>query len=46
MTRRGALALFGLPLAAIMPPAAKARPLRIVCLDDGLADPPTDAEAW
>ena len=38
MTRRGALALFGMPLAALMPQAAEAKPLRIVCLDDGLAD--------
>lgn len=38
MTRRYALALFGLPLAALMPRAAGAKPLRIVCLDDGLAE--------
>ncbi len=38
MTRRGALALFGTPLAAFMPRAAEAKPLRIVCLDDGLAE--------
>ena len=39
MTRRGAFALFGLPLAALMPRAAEAKPpLRIVCLDDGLAE--------
>ncbi|WP_027055506.1 ABC transporter substrate-binding protein [Mesorhizobium erdmanii] len=38
MTRRGALALFGLPLAAIMSRPAEAKPLRIICLDDGLAE--------
>ncbi|TIT71029.1 MAG: iron-siderophore ABC transporter substrate-binding protein, partial [Mesorhizobium sp.] len=34
MTRRAALGLFLLPMAA----SAEARPLRIVCLDDGLAE--------
>jgi iron complex transport system substrate-binding protein len=39
MTRRAALALSAfLPLAAVMPRPAGARPLRIVCLDDGLAE--------
>ena len=39
ITRRGAFAMFGLPLAALMPRAAEAKPpLRIVCLDDGLAE--------
>ncbi|MER9331897.1 ABC transporter substrate-binding protein [Mesorhizobium sp. M0152] len=38
MTRRGALALFMLPLAGLVPQAAEAKPLRIVCLDDGLAE--------
>lgn len=38
MTRRGALALFVLPFAGLVPQAAEAKPLRIVCLDDGLAE--------
>ncbi|RUV34258.1 iron-siderophore ABC transporter substrate-binding protein, partial [Mesorhizobium sp. M7A.F.Ca.MR.228.00.0.0] len=38
MTRRGALGLFVLPFAAIASPSATAKPLRIVCLDDGLAE--------
>ncbi|MFC3327577.1 ABC transporter substrate-binding protein [Mesorhizobium cantuariense] len=38
ITRRGALGLFVLPFAAIASPSAAAKPLRIVCLDDGLAE--------
>lgn len=38
ITRRGALGLFVLPFAAIASPSATAKPLRIVCLDDGLAE--------
>ncbi|RRI06533.1 iron-siderophore ABC transporter substrate-binding protein [Mesorhizobium tamadayense] len=38
MTRRAALGLFALPFGAIRPVNATARPLRIVCLDDGLAE--------
>ncbi|TIW87629.1 MAG: iron-siderophore ABC transporter substrate-binding protein, partial [Mesorhizobium sp.] len=38
MTRRGALGLFVLPFAGIASPPAAAKPLRIVCLDDGLAE--------
>ncbi|MBZ9739284.1 ABC transporter substrate-binding protein [Mesorhizobium sp. CO1-1-4] len=38
ITRRRALALFTLPLAGMVTPPAKAKPLRIVCLDDGLAE--------
>jgi len=38
ITRRGTFALFALPLAVLMPRAAAAKPLRIVCLDDGLAE--------
>ncbi|WP_168991807.1 MULTISPECIES: ABC transporter substrate-binding protein [Mesorhizobium] len=38
ITRRGVLGLFALPFAAIASPSAAAKPLRIVCLDDGLAE--------
>nr|WP_167458525.1 ABC transporter substrate-binding protein [Mesorhizobium kowhaii] len=38
ITRRGALGLFVLSFTAIASPSAAARPLRIVCLDDGLAE--------
>ncbi|RVA83312.1 iron-siderophore ABC transporter substrate-binding protein, partial [Mesorhizobium sp. M7A.F.Ca.US.006.04.2.1] len=35
MTRRQALGLFSLPFAGMRSSTAEARPLRIVCLDDG-----------
>ncbi|MFC3320487.1 MULTISPECIES: hypothetical protein [Mesorhizobium] len=38
ITRRGALGLFALPFTAMASPSAAAKPLRIVCLDDGLAE--------
>ncbi|WP_292623403.1 ABC transporter substrate-binding protein [Mesorhizobium sp.] len=38
MTRRAALGLFALPFAGIVPSMVEAKPLRIVCLDDGLAE--------
>ncbi|CCV13869.1 ABC transporter substrate-binding protein [Mesorhizobium sp. STM 4661] len=38
INRRVALGLFVLPIAGIQPVSAAARPLRIVCLDDGLAE--------
>ena len=38
ITRRGALGLFVLPFTGIASPSAAAKPLRIVCLDDGLAE--------
>ncbi|KUM23957.1 ABC transporter substrate-binding protein [Mesorhizobium loti] len=38
MTRRAALGLFALPFAGFRPAGATAKPLRIVCLDDGLAE--------
>ena len=38
MTRRRALGLFTLPFAGMGSSTAEARPLRIVCLDDGLTE--------
>jgi iron complex transport system substrate-binding protein len=38
MTRRGALGLFVLPFTGLAPSVVEAKPLRIVCLDDGLAE--------
>lgn len=38
MTRRGALGLFVLPFTGLACSALEAKPLRIVCLDDGLTE--------